>query len=301
MLDFSNQLVADGWATVLPPLPGYLYQSTQAVGLQVAFAYDSGSGYMTTNLKWWDHVVDYVQANVSASCPIVVFGISLGGLVALQVATNRTSSIAAYASHVAAIKSWTINPGILDVGPGGFFGTADASTTVTAGSSGVSLPISGGVLDVVSTTGFGTGTEPAHNLVIVRGTGGWQIITYTGTTPTSFTGCTGGNTSNGTLETGDVVQHSKNTSAADIRFDALNALGPGQQGSTPPGWIGVETGDTFLGYSDQTVLANEAIAASQPVTLYTVNGGEHEFSATDVTAIMSWITGTVDPLCPAVY
>jgi titin len=68
-------------------------------------------------------------------------------------------------------------------------------TTIAAGSNGDSLPA--GTIDVASTTGFaGSGT------ILVTTSAGTQTVTYTGTTPTSFTGCSGGT---GVMGTGGAV------------------------------------------------------------------------------------------------
>jgi hypothetical protein len=70
-----------------------------------------------------------------------------------------------------------------------------ATTTVSALSNGVTLPVS--VLNVVSTTGF-----PSSGTLKVASSTGIQTLTYTGTTPTTFTGVSGGT---GTLTTGGTV------------------------------------------------------------------------------------------------
>ena len=289
--------MADGWVTIFAPTPGQLYVSTQSFGIQAAVNNDTGTKLVTTISEWWDHVVNYVQKNLGATWPIVPFGVSLGGFLATTIATQRTSTIAAYGAHIASIDLWTANPNILAVGASGYLGTPSASTTVAAGSNNVAMPIAGGVLNVGSTTGFAS----SGALALIRGGGlfGWQVLCYTNKTSTTFTGCTGGNTNNGNLATGDVVQQSTNTAGSDIGFTALNALGSGQQGSVPVGWIGVETSDSLIGYSTQTLLANNAIAASQPVTLFT-GSTDHLFQTVAEAAAMSWFTGTVDPLCPKV-
>jgi hypothetical protein len=69
------------------------------------------------------------------------------------------------------------------------------NTTIAAGSNGASLPQA--TINVASTTGF-----PTSGTIYVQSSGGIQTITYTGTTATSFTGCTGGT---GTLTTGNSV------------------------------------------------------------------------------------------------
>lgn len=77
-----------------------------------------------------------------------------------------------------------------------------AQTTVAAGSNGAVLPIA--TLNVATTDGFhpGIGSDPAlpsPTISVQTGVSTWTTITYTGTTATSFTGCTGGT---GTLVTG---------------------------------------------------------------------------------------------------
>lgn len=73
--------------------------------------------------------------------------------------------------------------------------TSVASTTIAAGSNGQSLPQS--IINVASTTGF-----PATGVLWVTTSGGQQVVTYTGLTTTSFTGCSGGS---GTMSTGGSV------------------------------------------------------------------------------------------------
>ena len=74
-------------------------------------------------------------------------------------------------------------------GAGGF------STTITAGSNGVSLPT--GTINVVSTAGFAT-----SGTILVITSSGQQTVAYTSTTPTTFAGCTGGL---GSMSTGGTV------------------------------------------------------------------------------------------------
>lgn len=62
---------------------------------------------------------------------------------------------------------------------------AGATTGVALTSAGQSLPQS--TINVISTTGF-----PTSGTIFVVTTLGTQLVTYTGTTATSFTGCTGG-------------------------------------------------------------------------------------------------------------
>lgn len=59
------------------------------------------------------------------------------------------------------------------------------TTTIAAGSSGQTLPGTGNVINVASTAGF----APLGSFYVTSSTGS-QLISYTGTTSTSFTGCT---------------------------------------------------------------------------------------------------------------
>jgi hypothetical protein len=61
------------------------------------------------------------------------------------------------------------------------------TTTVTAPSLGAVAPVSGGTITVTSTAGF-----PTSGQIVVATTTGNQLLTYLGTTPTSFTGVSGG-------------------------------------------------------------------------------------------------------------
>lgn len=72
---------------------------------------------------------------------------------------------------------------------------AGGSTTIAAGSNGVSLPQA--TVNVASTSGFAT-----SGLVLIATANGPQSVWYTGVTGTSFTGCTGGT---GAMTTGGAV------------------------------------------------------------------------------------------------
>jgi hypothetical protein len=74
--------------------------------------------------------------------------------------------------------------------------TSTGSTTIAAGSNGVALPT--GTINVASTTGF-----PTSGQVLITISGAQVLVSYTGITATSFTGCTGGS---GPLATSQAVQ-----------------------------------------------------------------------------------------------
>lgn len=75
----------------------------------------------------------------------------------------------------------------------------DQSTTLAASMDGVSLPQS--TISVASTEGFGPATT--QTAIAVQTSEGLQVVTFTGKTATSFTGCSGGT---GTMSTGGLVR-----------------------------------------------------------------------------------------------
>lgn len=70
------------------------------------------------------------------------------------------------------------------------------TTTITSGSNGIALPTS--TINVANTIGF----YSVGHLYVTTGAGAFQLVTYTGKTATSFTGCSGGT---GTMSTGGAV------------------------------------------------------------------------------------------------
>lgn len=93
-------------------------------------------------------------------------------------------------------------------------------TTVAVGSNGQTLPQA--TLNVVSTAGF---ASPVGQLVLtVAGVG--NTISYTGTTGTTFTGCSGGT---GTLTTGQAVTVANHATRAKF----ANQVATGQVNLTP--------------------------------------------------------------------
>lgn len=77
-------------------------------------------------------------------------------------------------------------------------GSYTQSTTITAGSNGVSLPT--GTINVSSASSFPT----SGTCILYNSAGAAQSITYTGKTGTTLTGCTGGT---GTMATGGLVTY----------------------------------------------------------------------------------------------
>ena len=279
----------DGWLTVYLQGVGYDYLTNQALGIQNLLNNDAAHGtlYLNAVLHWWDHVVKWIQATYGTSLPIVVGGISWGGWTALTVAANKTSTIAGYCVQVPVTLMWTINP-VLAIN---YATPTDFTAKVNSASNGATLPVSTLNYDTAS------GTFPSSgSLVIIRGAGGWQILNYTGLTGTTsgtFTGCTGGATNNGNLATGDVIEHSANTSGLDFSLTGLNSLGNGSQAAKPPGYICTETGDTTVGFANAQLLYSNANGAGQPMTNNAVTGGNHIMTNADVSHIAcpTWVSG----------
>lgn len=289
----ANDLVADGWVVLAPAELGDSYTGQiQSNGIVNDFTNDAGHGsrWQNNNGLWLDGGLVYVNEEFG-NWPIVMIGISWGGLLALQAATKRTSSITAYCAHVAAMLPWTIN------GVTAFQGAPNLNFTLASSMNGLTLPqTSLTVNEVITSALAGPGSLVVASSVTA------QVVTYTSvnTATKTFNGLTGGNTAFGTMATGGAVVQSSFSSGCDIPFTALNALGNGQQGSPPLGFIGWETADFIVGYSNQQLLYGTASGAGAPVTSL-AGTGPHGLSASDVTAIMAWITGPVDAICPAVH
>jgi hypothetical protein len=90
-------------------------------------------------------------------------------------------------------------------------------TSITAGSNGVSLPAPAGTINVVSTTGF-----PAAGTLLVTTSNGTQRVLYTGTTATTFTGCTLGG---GVMSTGGLIYNVTQTTPQDFMTINLTTSG----------------------------------------------------------------------------
>jgi hypothetical protein len=101
--------------------------------------------------------------------------------------------------------------------------TTTATTSITASSNNVALPT--GTINVASTTGFAT-----SGTIYVNTNLGFQLVTYTGTTATTFTGCTGGSgfmaTTNQVLAgyspTGGIVYVTTSTGVQQVAYTATS-------------------------------------------------------------------------------
>lgn len=143
--------------------------------------------------------------------------------------------------------------------PGNFLG---AGTTITASSSGQSLPQA--IINVVSTTGF-----PTSGTIYVYTNGGTQTVAYTGVTGTTFTGCSGGT---GTMFTGNNVTSS---SLLTIGSDGYHAA---------------TTGDLFSGdclFTAQTTAPFTASMVGKLITIWKPNSDSSEDSVYQITRVVN--------------
>ena len=123
--------------------------------------------------------------------------VSFAGLAAIsgsttQIMTNQllARDLSGYSLH---IMSGPNSGSTIAISSNTFF---TGTTTIAAGSNGAALPQA--TINVATTAGF-----PQSGQILIRISGADQIISYTGITATSFTGCSGGT---GTLATGQAVQ-----------------------------------------------------------------------------------------------
>ena len=269
----------DGWLTAYLPPVGYNYYTSQLGGLQNLVATDAGHGtlYLNAALRWWDHVVWWVQQNYGSTMPIVVWGLSWGGWHSFQIAKARTSTISAYIAMVPAEPLWTFQ--IANMAGG-----AASTTTVT---NTYTWPLtSPTVVTVNSVAGFSAG----GGVVVIQagGSNNWTQCTYTSTSAGQFNGVLGGpNTGAGTFAPGTTIIQSGNTSGMDVTPTGLNTIGNGAQGVNPPGYIQWETGDSLIGYQPTSTLFTNASGAGQSVTSRQVGtpaaqSGQHQMTQADV-------------------
>lgn len=106
----------------------------------------------------------------------------------VNAAQNTTIAVA---SNGAALPQATINVASTT----GFMTSGSGNTTIASGSNGIALPQA--TINAASTTGFYSG-----GTIYVTTSGGVQVVTCTGTTSTTFTGCSGGT---GTMSTSGAI------------------------------------------------------------------------------------------------
>lgn len=130
----------------------------------------------------------------------------------------------------------------LDFTTGRFIGyqryDAPGQTTIAAGSNGATLPQA--TINVVSTTG----SAPTGQ-ILVQTTSGLQIVTFAGTTGTTYTGCAGGT---GSMSTGGFVVFPTVGNGRDTYLALLSAA-PGD-GNT----VSTMTEISTAGYARQLLL-----------------------------------------------
>ena len=133
------------------------------------------------------------------------------------------------------------------------------STTIAAGSNGAALPQA--TINVASTAGF-----PSSGSVIIDISGSRQLVSYTGLTGTTFTGCTGGT---GTLATNNGVTNTIGIAAGTVgvlSHQATPTNGAGaltyllwQTSMMQPGWLW--TPSSTSGINDEIMLPNGSAEA----------------------------------------
>jgi hypothetical protein len=292
----ATNLQNDSWVVIWPALVGDNYTtSCQRDGILADLTNDVGNGsrYGTSIYSlWWDHVVNYLNANYPGF-PVVPFGVSTGGLQSYLVAIHRTATIAAYGAHVPNLLMWAVQK------TGVNFDVSPTTWALASGMNGLTLPQS-----TVTATTSTTGAPSSGSLVVVASPSN-QIIRYTGTSGNTFTGCTGGD-SVSTMATSGQISQSTFSSGLDVSMTAFNSLGNGQQGTVPVGFVGWESADTIVGFANPQTLYNNGHGASAPLTSYS-GSVDHSLDTNAVNAICNashssgWFPATVDPLCPAVH
>ncbi len=158
-LTFANGLAADGWVVIQPCYPedNSTLLPSQAIFNDVDADTAHGARYLTNTLHWWDHVVNFVQAEYGTDFPIVPFGFSWGGWHAFQIAANKSDTILAYGSHIAATV-------VSDASPV-FTSPVDFSATDTSGLD-TTTGILDGVLQKPGIIGWGTNDSAVGYLEI---------------------------------------------------------------------------------------------------------------------------------------
>jgi hypothetical protein len=109
----AADLVTDGWVVIWPLLPGDgvgNLSQVQAVYNDIASDPGRGERHLNCRLRWWDHAVPWIYANYGPTWPIVPIGFSDGGMIVLQIASQRQSTIAAYCAHHPGINPANFNP-----------------------------------------------------------------------------------------------------------------------------------------------------------------------------------------------
>lgn len=132
------------------------------------------------------------------------------------------------------------------------FSPASNYTSIAAGSNGASLPQA--TINVADTTGF-----PTSGYVYIITTAGYQVVTYTGVTATTLTGCSGGT---GTMATGNpVTVNFAQTGSATVTTS---------NGSQIVNYTGT-TATSFTGCTGGTGVMTTGNSIASPITAITSN------------------------------
>lgn len=199
--DMSVSAVVVQTSSKLPQPPVQCYLDAQNV---TGKASDANDG-LTVNTPWLtlDRAVlgfFSLMNNVSATAPNVEYFLSL-----LSNVDGDIRLTANWGAAGPAIPTIDGNPGrtagqrIVFSAVHAANPSPTASTTIAIGSNGISLPQT--VINVADTSLFDTGL-PTDTIAVLT-TNGIQTVTYTGKTPTTFTGCLGGT---GSMATGGAVK-----------------------------------------------------------------------------------------------
>jgi hypothetical protein len=285
-LTFLNDLAADGWTILNPPLAEDFYPGLGYVGVYNDINNDGtvGARYLNQMLRWWDHMVLYTNANYPG-WPVVAFGGSWGGWHTIQLAANRAYTILAYGSVfpvaqlenlnplispgtdygllntsgfdlTASMLNSTILPGVIGYGTGDNIVGYSGTTTVDTGSNGVAASAVT-TLNIVSNTGLLVG--PRVTVTGLTGGTGRATFAFTGIGAGTLTGVTLVSGS-GTLSTGNPVTQSVTAAV---------------------------------------IAAQQAAQPSHQVTAHVT--ADNHLSPFDTTFYSGWFTSTVDPLAPKIF
>lgn len=104
-LTIANALATAGWVYIQPSYPED-FQPAPATAIHDDVYYDTTNGarFLASTLRWWDHVVKYIEAKYGTGIPIIPYGISWGGWHALEIAKNRLSTVTGYAVHIPLVQ-----------------------------------------------------------------------------------------------------------------------------------------------------------------------------------------------------
>lgn len=283
-LTFCNDLAADGWTSILVPYAEDFYDGFGSQGVYNDISNDAGNGsrYLAQRLRWWDHIILYCQATYPG-WPVVAFGLSWGGMAALQVAANKANTIIAYGSYVPATLVENANPVL-------------------------TTPVNFGLLN---TSGMDISTTMLNNVVIpgAIGYGTTDIAVGYGGTTTVAAGSAG--TPASAVTTLSVASNANMTIGPSVTVTGLTG-GTGRAtfaftglGSSTLTTVTLISGSGTLALGNPVVqsetlaliAAQQAAQPSNQVTVFATTA-DHLWTPTATTDFTGWFTSTVDHLAP---